>query len=61
MQFYSVQLKKKIDVDEKDVELKTMKNGRKAASAVKVVDGKKIKLYKILSKDDIAKLEKLNK
>ena len=34
MEFYNVKLKKKVDVDQKDFEVVTMKNGSKAAKAV---------------------------
>ena len=33
MEFYNVKLKKKVNVDEKDFEVVTMKNGRPAAKA----------------------------
>jgi len=56
MQFYSVQLRKKVDVSESEVQVITMKNGKKAAQATVVVDGRTIKLFKILSKDDAARL-----
>jgi uncharacterized protein YneF (UPF0154 family) len=52
IKFYSVKLRKNVDVDTKDVKLMTMKNGRKAATA----EYQGNKLYKILSKEDAAKL-----
>jgi len=52
IKFYSVKLRKNLEVDAKDVTLMTMKNGRKAATAN--FEGNK--LYKILSKEDAAKL-----
>jgi len=56
MKFYSVQLRKSLEVDDAKVEVVTMKNGRKAARATVTIDGKEIKLFKILSKDDAARL-----
>jgi hypothetical protein len=56
MQFYSVQLRKKVDVPESDVKVVTMKNGKKAAQATAQVDGMTIKLFKILSKEDAQRL-----
>jgi len=56
MKFYSVQLRKSIEVNDGKVEVITMKNGRKAARATEMVDGKEIKLFKILSKEDATRL-----
>ena len=56
MEFYNVKLKKKVEVDEKDVELTTMKNGRPAARATVVIDGKKQTMFKILSKAEFQRL-----
>lgn len=56
MKFYSVQLRKSLEVDDSQVEVITMKNGRKAARATVTEDGKEIKLFKILSKEDAARL-----
>ena len=56
MKFYSVQLRKSVDVDDSQVEVITMKNGRKAARATVTVDGQEVKLFKILSKEDAARL-----
>lgn len=58
MKFYNVKLKKSVDVNEKDVEVITMKNGRPAARATVTIDGEKHKMFKILSKDEAAKLKK---
>ena len=55
MQFYNVKLKKSIDVEEKDFEIVTMKNGRPAAKAVVTIDGETHKMFKILSNDDAKK------
>jgi hypothetical protein len=52
MKFYNVKTRKSVDVADSDVTVVTMKNGRKAAQAV--VDG--VKLFKILGKDDVARL-----
>jgi len=52
IKFYSVKLRKNVEVDAKDVKLMTMANGRKAATA----EYQGTKLYKILSKEDAAKL-----
>ncbi len=56
MKFYSVQLKDSVEVNESDVEVVTMKNGRKAGKATILRDGKEIKLFKILSTVDAEKL-----
>ncbi len=58
VKFYSVQLRKSVEVDDDKVEVVTMKNGKKAAKAVATVDGKEVKLFKILSNDDAARLAK---
>lgn len=58
VKFYSVQLRKSVEVDDGKVEVVTMKNGKKAAKAVATVDGKEVKLFKILSNDDAARLAK---
>jgi hypothetical protein len=54
LRFYSVQTREFVEVPDSEVEVVTMKNGKKAAKATK--DGKK--LFKILSKDDAARLAK---
>lgn len=53
IKFYSVKLRKNVEVDAKDVTLMTMANGRQAATAQ--YQGNK--LYKILSKDDAATIK----
>ena len=55
MQFYNVKLKKPIDVEEKDFEIVTMKNGRPAAKASVTIDGETHKMFRILSKEDAKK------
>ena len=55
MQFYNVKLKKSIDVEEKDFEIVTMKNGRPAAKASVTIDGETQKMFRILSKEDAKK------
>ena len=56
MKFYSVQLRKSVEVDDNKVEVITMKNGRKAARVAVDLDGQQVKLFKILSKEDAARL-----
>jgi len=56
MKFYSVQLRKSVEVDDSKVEVITMKNGRKAARVTVDLDGQQVKLFKILSKEDAARL-----
>jgi len=56
MKFYSVQLRKSMEVDDSQVKVITMKNGRKAARTTVREGGKEIKLFKILSKDDATRL-----
>lgn len=58
VKFYSVQLREFVEVDDSKVEVVTMKNGKKAAKAMVMKDGKEIKLFKILSKEDAARLSK---
>lgn len=55
--FYNLKTKQKVEVADEDVELVTTENGRKAAKAE--VDG--MKLFKFLSKEDVARLEALGK
>lgn len=55
IKFYSLKDKKEVWVDSSKVTLRTMKNGRKAAEAVDPDTG--TKLFKFLSKEDVAKLE----
>jgi hypothetical protein len=54
LKFYSVQKREFVEVPDSEVEVVTMKNGKLAAKATK--DG--LKLFKILSKDDAARLGK---
>lgn len=54
MKFYNVKTRQSVEVPEKDVEVVTMKNGKKAAKSV--YQG--MKLFKIMSKEDAAKLSK---
>jgi hypothetical protein len=56
MKFYSVQLKENVEVADKDLEVVTMKNGRKAARATIEKGGQTLKLFRILGKADIEKL-----
>ena len=55
MKFYNVKTRESVEVPDSEVTEVTMKNGRKAASAE--VDG--TKLFKILSKEDAARLAAL--
>ena len=55
MQFYNVKLKKPVEVEEKDFQIVTMKNGRPAAKASVTIDGEKHKMFRILSKADAEK------
>ena len=48
MEFYSVQLREKIEVPETDVDITTAENGRRQARATVQRDGKVIKLFKFL-------------
>jgi TnpA family transposase len=54
--FYSVQIKEHVEVPEDEVEVVTMENGRKAAKAEIVRDGKTLKLFKFLSDEDARRL-----
>ena len=55
MQFYNVKLKKSVEVEEKDIQIVTMKNGRPAAKASVTIDGETHKMFRILSKADAEK------
>ena len=55
MQFYNVKLKKSVEVEEKDFQIVTMKNGRPAAKAAVTIDGETHKMFRILSKADAEK------
>ena len=50
MKFYNVKLKKSLDVNEDEIEIITLSNGRPAAKAEIIIDGENHKLFKILSK-----------
>jgi hypothetical protein len=52
VKFYNVKTRESVEVDDSEVEVVTMKNGRLAARAE--VDGQK--LFNILSKDDAERL-----
>ena len=52
MKFYNVKTRQSVEVPDSEVTVVTMKNGKKAAQTVK--DG--MKLFKILSKEDAARL-----
>ncbi len=52
MRFYSVQIREFIEIPDDQVEIVTMKNGKKAAQASIDKDGKTLKLFKIISKED---------
>ena len=55
MQFYNVKLKKSVEVEEKDFQIVTMKNGRPSAKASVTIDGETHKMFRILSKADAEK------
>ncbi len=48
MEFYSVQLREKIEVPDNEVEITVAENGRRQARATVQRDGKAIKLFKFL-------------
>lgn len=54
MQFYNVKTRSSVDVPDSEVEVVTMKNGKKAAKATHNGVG----MFKILSKEDAARLSK---
>lgn len=56
MKFYSVQIRETIEVPDSEVQIITMKNGKKAAQAQVERNGKVLKLFKIVGKDDLARL-----
>lgn len=56
MKFYSVQIRETVDVADSDVEIVTMKNGKKAAKAQITKDGKTLKLFKIVGNEDLKRL-----
>ena len=55
LKFYSLKDKKSVMIDTSKVTIETLKNGRKAARATDPVTG--AKLYKFLSKEDLALFE----
>ena len=57
MKFYNVKLKKSVEVDESNIEVITLKNGRPAAKATVTIEGDTHKLFKILSKDEANRLK----
>ena len=54
MKFYNVKTKQSVEVPDSEVTVVELKNGRKAAEAT--VDG--VKLFRILGKEDAARLAK---
>ncbi len=54
MEFYSVQLREKIEVPDTDVEITTAENGRRQAWATVQREGTAIKLFKFLPNADAA-------
>ncbi len=54
MEFYSVQLREKMEVPDTDVDIMTAENGRRQARATVQKDGKAIKLFKFLPNVDAA-------
>ncbi len=54
MEFYSVQLREKIEVPDNDVAITVAENGRRQARATVQRDGKAIKLFKFLPNADAA-------
>lgn len=59
VKFYSVQIGESVEVPDEEVEVVTMKNGRPAAKATVMKDGKELKLFKILSKEDAERLRNM--
>ena len=57
MKFYNLKLKKWLDVNEDEIEIITLSNGRPAAKAEITVDGENHKLFKILSKTEAEKFK----
>ena len=58
MKFYNVKLKKSVDIDESDVEIVILSNGRPAAKAEIKIEGESHKLFKIISKKEAEKFSK---
>ena len=55
MKFYNVKLKKSVEVEDGDIEIVTMKNGRPAAKASVQIEGETHNMFKILSKSEAEK------
>lgn len=53
MKFYNVKTRESVEIDDNNVEVVTMKNGKMAAKAE--ING--TKLFKILSKEDASRLQ----
>lgn len=56
MRFYSVQLRRVIEVSDDQVEFITLTNGRRAAKTTVTVSDKETQLFKILSREEAARL-----
>ncbi|MBI2330559.1 hypothetical protein HYU94_04150 [Candidatus Daviesbacteria bacterium] len=54
MKFYNVKTRTPVEVPDSEVTVVTMKNGKKAAQAM----SGGVKMFKILSREDAARLEK---
>lgn len=52
LKFYNVKTRQAVEVPDSEVEVVTMKNGKKAAKA----ESGGVKMFKILSKEDAARL-----
>jgi len=52
LKFYNVKTRQPVEVPDDQVKVVTMKNGKKAAQA----ENSGVKMFKILSKDDAARL-----
>ena len=52
LKFYNVKTRQSVEIPDNQVTVITMKNGKKAAQA----ESNSVKLFKILSKDDAARL-----
>lgn len=59
LQFYNLKTKQKVEIPDNQVEIITMKNGRKAAQAFfDMGNGQKMKMFKIVGKEDLERLGK---
>lgn len=56
IKFYSVQTRQTVEVPDSEVEIVTMKNGKKAAKAQITKNGQILKLFKIVGSDDLKRL-----